>query len=80
MPGVLYRSRDGLTGFEEGPTLFAPTDAPHGAEAGRRPSCSVFYTNAGDCPERILLSTIELTPDWRDLAGLGAGPRAGAGD
>ena len=22
---------------------------------------SVFYTNAGDCPERILLSTIDLT-------------------
>jgi hypothetical protein len=24
----------------------------------------VFYSNVGDCPERILLSTVELTPDW----------------
>jgi hypothetical protein len=26
---------------------------------------SGFYTNVGDCPERILLSTIDLTPAWR---------------
>src|SRR3954466_11488970 len=25
---------------------------------------SAFYTHAGDCPERILLSTIDLSPDW----------------
>src|SRR5215213_811091 len=25
MPGILYRSRDGLTGFEQGPTLFDST-------------------------------------------------------
>jgi hypothetical protein len=24
----------------------------------------VFYTNAGDCPERILLSEIALDADW----------------
>jgi len=29
------------------------------------PILSVFYTNAGDCPERILLSTIDLTRDRR---------------
>jgi len=27
---------------------------------------SVFYSSIGDCPERILLSRIELTPDWRE--------------
>jgi hypothetical protein len=26
---------------------------------------SVFYSNAGDCPERILLATIDLAGDWR---------------
>jgi hypothetical protein len=25
---------------------------------------SVFYSNAHDCPERILMSQIALTPDW----------------
>jgi hypothetical protein len=26
---------------------------------------SVFYTNAGDCPERILLATLDLRSDWQ---------------
>jgi hypothetical protein len=64
MPGVLYRSRDGLTGFEEGPTLFPPT-MRHAALKLDDDRLSVFYTQAGDCPERILLSTIQLTSDWR---------------
>jgi hypothetical protein len=63
MPGVLYRSRDGLTGFEEGPTLF-PSTMRHSALKLDGDRLSVFYTHAGDCPERILLSTIQLTPDW----------------
>lgn len=64
MPGVFYRSRDGLSGFEEGPTLFGP-DQRHTALKLDGDRLSVFSTNAGDCPERILLATIELTPDWR---------------
>jgi hypothetical protein len=64
MPGVLYRSRDGLTGFEEGPTLFASTQR-HTALKLDGDRLSVFSTNAGDCPERILLSTIQLAGDWR---------------
>jgi hypothetical protein len=63
MPGVLYRSRDGLTGFEEGPALFADT-MRHSALKLDDDRLSVFFTNAGDCPERILLSVIRLTPDW----------------
>ena len=64
MPGVLYRSRDGLADFEEGPTLF-PSTVRHAALKLDGDRLSVFYTHAGDCPERILLSTITLTPDWR---------------
>ncbi len=64
MPGVFYRSRDGLSDFVEGPTLFTQ-DMRHAAVARDGPLLSVFYTNAGDCPERILLSTIDLTPDWQ---------------
>jgi hypothetical protein len=63
MPGVFYRSRDGLSDFEVGPTLFT-SHMRHTALKLHGHVLSVFYTNAGDCPERILLSTIDLTPDW----------------
>lgn len=66
MPGVLYRSRDGLTGFVEGPTLFYE-NMRHCAVWLNGNTLSVFYSNAGDCPERILVSEIDLTPDWIDL-------------
>ena len=64
MPGILYRSRDGLTGFEQGPTLFGP-DTRHVALDVVGETLRVFYTRAGDCPERILLATVALTPDWQ---------------
>jgi len=63
MPGKFYRSPDGLTGFERGPVLFT-RDMRHAAVRVREGVLEVFYTNAGDCPESILLSFIELTPDW----------------
>lgn len=64
MPGVLYRSRDGLAGFAEGPTMFGANQR-HSALLLDDDTLSVFYTNAGDCPERILVSRIDLTDDWR---------------
>lgn len=64
MPGYLYRSRDGLTGFEEGPQLF-DDDMRHSALLVRGSTLYVFYTEAGEAPERILLSTIDLSDDWR---------------
>ncbi len=63
MPGVFYRSADGLTGFEEGPTLFSE-DMRHSAVLIRDGRLLVFYTMVGDNPERILMSEIELLPDW----------------
>ncbi|MGB1847517.1 MAG: hypothetical protein ACPHK1_05720 [Pseudohongiellaceae bacterium] len=65
MPGVLYRSRDGLTGFEAGPQFFT-ADMRHSALLIRDNLLHVFFTNRGDAPERIMLSTIELTRDWRE--------------
>ena len=63
MPGVFFRSRDGLTGFERGPRLF--TDAMrHSALLLEGDVLHVFYSNAGDCPESILHSTVRLTSDW----------------
>lgn len=63
MPGRLYRSKDGLTGFEGGSVLFSRT-MRHSALKLDGVTLKVFYSNVGDAPERILLSTIELTPDW----------------
>jgi len=63
MPGVFSRSADGLTRFETGPTLFNP----HMRHAGlllRGDQLYVFWSQVGDTPERILLSTIDLRPDW----------------
>ena len=65
MPGHFYRSRDGLTGFEQGPVLFGK-DMRHGALKLDGDTLSVFYSNAGDRPERILMATIDLTADWMD--------------
>lgn len=64
MPGVMYRSRDGMTGFEEGPRLFNP-DMRHSALLKRGTGLVVFWTERGDAPERVLATTIDLTADWR---------------
>ena len=63
MPGQFYRSVDGLTGFEEGPLLFNP-DMRHAAMLKRGDTLYVFWTQVGQVPERILLSTIDLSGDW----------------
>jgi hypothetical protein len=65
MPGQLYRSYDGLGGFEPGPVLF-DEHMRHSALLLRDDRLLVFYSRAGDEPERILLSEIALTPDWWD--------------
>jgi len=66
MPGVLYRSRDGLGGFEaRGSTLFSQ-NIRHSALRLVEDVLYVYYSNAFDCPERILLSKIELTEEWED--------------
>jgi hypothetical protein len=61
--GVIYRSRDGLTGFEEGPHYVR--GVRHTAMWIDRDTLHLLYTKAGDTPERILLSTVDLTKDWR---------------
>jgi len=63
MPGQFYRTADPLGGFEEGPRLFNP-DMRHSAVLRRDDTLYVFWTQVGDAPERILLSTIDLRGDW----------------
>ncbi len=65
MPGQVYRSRDGLGGFEEGPMLFNP-DMRHCAVLKRADVLYVFWTQVGHAPERILLSTIDLSKPWME--------------
>lgn len=64
MPAVLYRSVDGLSGFVAGPTLFA-AGMRHAAVKVHGNTLLVFYSVVGDNPERILLSTIDLTRPWK---------------
>jgi hypothetical protein len=69
--GVFFRSRDGVTAFEQGPTLFDEDTnliLRHAALDLRDDQLSVYYSRIGDRPERILLSRIPLTPDWRKWA------------
>lgn len=63
MPGQFYRSADGLTNFEEGPRLFVP-NMRHSALIVRDDTLYVFWTRVGDAPEKILLSTIDISGDW----------------
>jgi hypothetical protein len=64
MPGQLYRSKDGFSGFEAGAMLFNP-NMRHAALLQRGDSLWVFWTQVGDAPERILLSRIDLSGDWQ---------------
>lgn len=63
MPGLFYRSSDGLSGFEAGPTLFN-RNMRHNAVLVRGHELQVFWTQVGDVPERILLSRIDLRSPW----------------
>jgi hypothetical protein len=65
MPGYLYRSSDGLSDFETGPRFFNP-DMRHSALLIRDNQLYVFFSQAGQTPESILLSSIELTDDWQE--------------
>ena len=63
MPGQFYRSRNALGGFTEGPRLFNP-NMRHAALLVRNEKLFVFWTEVGDVPEHIMLSTIDISVDW----------------
>jgi hypothetical protein len=66
MPGRVLRSKGGLSGFEAGPRLFA-SNMRHSAVLVDGDELVVFYTNVGEePPERVLVATIDLRPDWMD--------------
>ena len=63
MPGTMYRSLDGIVDWEEGPFLFND-DMRHSAVTLHDDRLYVFWTEVGDAPEHILLSTIDISADW----------------
>lgn len=63
MPGIFYRSLNGLNQFEGGSRLF-PVSMRHSALRVVDNQLQVFWSQVGDSPEKILLSRIELTEDW----------------
>ena len=65
MSGQVYRSTDGQYPLEEGPLLFNK-DIRHSALLKKGDSLHVFWSQVGDFPERILMSTIDLSVDWRE--------------
>lgn len=65
MPGIFFRSRDGLSNFKKGPTLFKD-NMRHAALLLRNDRLYVFCTEAGACPEHILVSQIELDTEWME--------------
>jgi hypothetical protein len=66
--GQLLRSKDPLAAFETGLNPFAggpyADRVRHVATLLRGRMLYVFFTGIGDAPERVLLSTIDLTGDW----------------
>ena len=63
MPGILFRSADGYSGFTRGPVLFEPLQR-HTALLKRAEMLYVFWTRVGDMPERIYCSLVALNGDW----------------
>ncbi|MDR2765244.1 MAG: hypothetical protein LBB90_09485 [Tannerella sp.] len=69
--GTLYRSTDGGHSFETGHNPFEHIQTKenflrHAAVRVHNDKLFVFYSRIGDTPERILLSEINLTDDWKD--------------
>ena len=73
--GTLFRSVDGLTNFESGTNLFqtgaSTSNVRHSALKLEGDTLFVFYSRIGDSPERILLTKVDLEPDWTKWKAVG---------
>jgi len=65
MPGIFYRSQNGIDNFEQGPMLFN-RNMRHSALRVDGNQLQIFWTQVGDSPERILLSIIKLSKNWKN--------------
>jgi hypothetical protein len=64
MPGIIFKSDDGLTQFEQGPRI-VPALARHFATLVWGDVLYLFYSVRGDCPERIVQRAVRLHDDWK---------------
>ncbi len=62
--GVLLHSSDGIQPFEQGPNILP--NQRHVAVLRQGKNLLIFFTRGGDCPERVLLSTMSLTGSWKE--------------
>ena len=63
MPGQFYRAATPQGSFEEGPLLFSK-HMRHAAVLRKNSTLYVFWTEVGDTPEHIKLSSIDISGDW----------------
>jgi hypothetical protein len=63
MPGQYYLADSPLSGFTAGPSFFNP-NMRHAALYVRGSTMWVFWTQVGDVPEHIKVSTVDLSNDW----------------
>jgi hypothetical protein len=67
--GNVFRSKDPLGAFEPGGNVFAGSPyadrVRHVALMVERDVLYVFFSGIGDAPERIMVSKVQLTPDWK---------------
>jgi hypothetical protein len=61
--GIVYRSRDGLTGFEAGPHYLP--GVRHTALWTEGDTLHLLFTRVTDAPESILITTVDLGEDFR---------------
>ena len=64
MPGIFYRSRDGISDFEASEVRLFPSTMRHSALLKRGNMLYVFWSRVGDTPEHILLSRVDISGDW----------------
>lgn len=68
--GLLVRSKDPFASFEIGANPFRggpyADRVRHVALLRRGDTLFVFFTGIGDAPERVMVSTIDLTGDWKN--------------
>jgi hypothetical protein len=62
--GILLYSKDGITSFKKISDIIPRMR--HAALLLHDDILAIFYTRIGDAPERILMSTVSLTNDWKD--------------
>lgn len=67
MPGFIYRSKDGLSGFKVRNQWLFDTDIRHSAIHKKGNSLYIFFSRVGDTPEQILFTKVDISStDWND--------------